>query len=70
MTIYETQLLGFERITLNSDETKTVHFRLKPSDMEFLNKDMHCVVEPGKFEVLIGRVRRILSRKVTRRGLS
>jgi len=54
VTVYETQLRGFERITLNWGETKTVHFILKPSDMELLNKDMHWVVEPGRFEVLIG----------------
>jgi len=54
VTVYETQLRGFERITLNPGETKTVHFRLNPSDMELLNKDMHWVVEPGRFEVLIG----------------
>lgn len=54
VTVYETQLRGFERITLNPGETKTVQFTLKPADMELLNKDMHWVVEPGRFEVLIG----------------
>lgn len=54
VTVYETQLRGFERISLNPGETKTVQFTLKPEDLELLNKDMHWVVEPGKFEVLIG----------------
>ncbi len=54
VTVYETQLRGFERIALNPGETKTVHFILKPADLELLNKDMHWVVEPGIFEVLIG----------------
>jgi beta-glucosidase len=51
---YDSQLRGFERITLNPGETKTVKFTLKPEDLEFLDKDMNWIVEPGKFEVLIG----------------
>jgi beta-glucosidase len=51
---YDSQLRGFERITLNPGETKTVKFTLKPEDLELLDKDMNWVVEPGKFEVLIG----------------
>ncbi|MEI8087898.1 MAG: glycoside hydrolase family 3 C-terminal domain-containing protein, partial [Paludibacter sp.] len=54
VTVYESQLRGFERVSLNPNETKTVHFVLKPSDLELLDKDMKWVVEPGKFEVLIG----------------
>lgn len=54
VTVYETQLRGFERVSLKSGETKTVQFTLKPADLELLDKDMHWVVEPGKFEVLIG----------------
>ncbi|MFZ4581478.1 MAG: glycoside hydrolase family 3 N-terminal domain-containing protein [Paludibacter sp.] len=54
VTVYETQLRGFERITLNPSESKTVNFTLKPEDLELLDKDMNWTVEPGKFEVLIG----------------
>ncbi len=54
VTTYEMQLRGFERITLNPNETKTVHFKLKPSDLELLDKNMNWTVEPGEFEVLIG----------------
>ncbi len=54
VTVYETQLRGFERVALNPGETKTITFIIKPSDLELLDKDMHWVVEPGKFEVLIG----------------
>jgi len=54
VTVYESQLRGFERITLNPNETKTIHFKLKSNDLELLDKDMHWTVEPGKFEVLIG----------------
>ena len=54
VTTYVSQLRGFERVSLNPGETKTVHFILKPEDLELLNKDMHWVVEPGMFEVKIG----------------
>ena len=54
VTVYDTQLRGFERITLDAGETKTVQFVLKPDDFKLLNKEMHWVVEPGIFEILIG----------------
>ena len=54
VTVYETQLRGFERITLNSGETKTVRFSLKQDDLKLLDKEMKWLVEPGYFEVLMG----------------
>lgn len=51
---YEMQLRGFERVKLEPGEKKTVHFVLEPDDLSLLNKDMHWVVEPGEFEVMIG----------------
>ena len=54
VTTYESQLRGFERISLLPGETKNVKFTLKPQDLELLDKDMHWIVEPGAFEVLIG----------------
>lgn len=54
VTVYESQLRGFERITLNPNEKKTVNFILKPDDLKLLDKKMNWVVEPGTFEVLIG----------------
>jgi beta-glucosidase len=54
VTIYETQLRGFDRVSLNPGETKTVHFTLKPADLELLDKNMKWTVEPGMFEVQIG----------------
>ena len=54
VTVYETQLRGFERVRLNVGETKTVKFILKPDDLKLLDKQMKWVVEPGTFEVLIG----------------
>ncbi|MEP0418090.1 MAG: glycoside hydrolase family 3 C-terminal domain-containing protein, partial [Cyclobacteriaceae bacterium] len=52
--VYELQLRGFERITLNPGETKSVNFTLKPEDLQLLDRDMNWTVEPGEFEVLVG----------------
>ncbi|MEO6522486.1 MAG: glycoside hydrolase family 3 N-terminal domain-containing protein [Mucilaginibacter sp.] len=51
---YESQLRGFERITLKPGETKTVRFTLHPDDLSLLDKNMNWVVEPGEFELRIG----------------
>ena len=54
VTVYDMQLRGFERVTLNPDETKTIHFTLKPSDIALLDKDLNPKVEKGAYQVLIG----------------
>jgi beta-glucosidase len=48
------ELRGFRRITLNPGETKTVEFTLGPEELSFLNRDMHRVVEPGTFTIMVG----------------
>jgi len=54
VTTYEKQLRGFDRVRLNPGETKTVNFTLMPDDLSIWNRDMHFVVEPGTFKVMIG----------------
>jgi beta-glucosidase len=54
VTQYEILLRGFERITLNPGEKKTVTFTLQPDDLALLDKNMNWTVEPGAFEVWIG----------------
>ena len=54
VTTYEKQLRGFERVHLNPGETKTVNFTLTPDDLSIWNRDMHFVVEPGTFKIMIG----------------
>jgi len=48
------QLKGFERITLKPGEKKTVEFTVTPETLSILNIDMHHVVEPGVFEMMVG----------------
>src|ERR1051325_5525624 len=54
VTTYEKNLRGFERVNLKPGETKRVAFTLKPEDLALWDRDMHFVVEPGKFRVMIG----------------
>jgi beta-glucosidase len=55
VTVYEYDLRGFERISLNPGEKKTVKFILHPDDLAILDKNMNWTVEPGKFMVMIGQ---------------
>src|SRR6266567_2769625 len=54
VTTYEKNLRGFERIHLKPGETKAVTFVLGPEDLALWDRQMHFVVEPGKFKVMIG----------------
>jgi beta-glucosidase len=48
------KLAGFERIALKPGEKKTVEFNVTPETLSILNTDMHRVVEPGVFEMMVG----------------
>ena len=50
----EAELRGFERILLQPGETRTISFKIGPEDLQFYNRDMKRVVEPGKFTVMVG----------------
>ncbi len=54
VTTYEKNLRGFERIHLKPGETKTVAFALTRDDLGLWDRQMHFVLEPGKFKVMIG----------------
>ena len=48
------ELRGFERVSLDPGQTKTITFRLGFPELSFLNRDMHWVVEPGAFKIMVG----------------
>src|SRR5579864_6596313 len=48
------QLKAFQRITLKPGEKKTVEFTIMPDMLSMLNIDMHRVVEPGVFDIMVG----------------
>jgi beta-glucosidase len=49
------ELKGFEKISLEPGEQKTVSFQLSPHDISLLNMAMEREVEPGTFDVMIGK---------------
>jgi beta-glucosidase len=48
------ELKGFQRITLQPGESKTVALDITPEHLAFYNIDMEYIVEPGEFEIMIG----------------
>jgi beta-glucosidase len=48
------ELRGFERVTLAPGEKKTVTFTLGPDALSLVDHKMKRVVEPGRFQVMVG----------------
>ncbi len=48
------ELKGFEKISLNPGESKTVKFTITPELLKFYNSDLKFDNEPGDFEIMIG----------------
>jgi len=48
------ELKGFTRVTLAPGETQNVSLDIKASALEFFNRDMKRVIEPGEFEIMVG----------------
>jgi beta-glucosidase len=48
------ELKGFQKIALKAGETRTLMFKIMPSDLSFYRKDMTFGLEAGQFEVFIG----------------
>lgn len=49
------QLRGFDRVSLDAGETKTVTMELGPDDLMLLDRDMHWKVVPGTFDLMVGK---------------
>src|SRR5947209_8175461 len=48
------ELKGFERVTLQPGERRTLQFTLASEQLGFYNQEMRFVVEPGAFKVMAG----------------
>jgi len=48
------ELRGFERVTLRPGEKKTVTFTLGPDALSLVDQKMQRIVEPGRFDVMVG----------------
>lgn len=49
------EMKDFARVDLKPGETKTISFTLTPDKLGYHNRDMKFVVEPGDFEVMVGK---------------
>ena len=48
------ELKGYEKVSLEPGETKSIKLKLVPEDLALFDRDMNFVVEPGTFKVMIG----------------
>ena len=48
------ELRGFARVTLQPGESKTVTFKVGPDELSLIDRRMQRVVEPGRFDVMVG----------------
>jgi beta-glucosidase len=49
------ELKDFARVRLEPGETKTVNFKLTPEKLQSFNMDMIRTVQPGDFEIMVGK---------------
>jgi beta-glucosidase len=47
-------LKGFQRISLRPGESKTVEFPVGTAELSYLDRQLHRVVEPGKYWIMVG----------------
>lgn len=66
------ELKGFVRISLLPGETKRVSFNVPICLLAFYNKNMDFVIEPGKFEIMVGNSSEniLLNEKINVEGAS
>jgi beta-glucosidase len=48
------ELRAFQRVTLEPGQTKTVSFEIGPDHLSYHGADMKRVVEPGRFQIMVG----------------
>ena len=48
------ELKGFQRVSLQPGETRTVALEITPDLLAFYDLDMNHIVEPGEFEIMVG----------------
>jgi beta-glucosidase len=48
------QLAGFTRVHLEPNEAREVSFLIGQAQLRMLDRDMHWIVEPGRFRIMVG----------------
>ena len=59
------ELRGFSRFRLKAGEVKLVKLQLGPADLALYDRDGKRVVEPGKFDILVGASSADIRQKAT-----
>ncbi len=54
------KLMGFQKISLNAGESKTVGFIISKDDFSFINKKLERITEAGEIELQINQHRKII----------
>ena len=49
------ELKGFQKVALKPGETRTVALEITPESLAFYDVRMKWTVEPGEFEIMVGR---------------
>ncbi|HEY4209125.1 MAG TPA: glycoside hydrolase family 3 C-terminal domain-containing protein [Puia sp.] len=57
------ELKGFQRVHLRAGESRELNFSITPDMLRMLDKDLHWVIEPGEFRIMIGASSRDLRLK-------
>mgnify|MGYP001228415719 CR=1 FL=1 len=48
------ELKDFTRVSIEPGETKKITFMITPEKLQFYNREMKRVVEPGTFQIMVG----------------
>jgi len=48
------ELKGFKRVTLEPGASETVTLPIDTSALQFFDRDMKRIVEPGEFDIMVG----------------
>lgn len=54
VVVYEKELCGFERLSLNPSESKEIFFTIDKKTLSILSKNLERIFEPGDFTFFIG----------------
>jgi len=58
------RLRAFKKIFLKAGESQTVIFTLDKNDLAFVNAQLKTITEPGDFDVIVGRRKRVCLRSL------
>lgn len=54
VVVYDKELCGFDRVSLQPGETKTVSMEVNKETLSIVNSNLERVFEPGKFTIMLG----------------